>query len=387
MAAYSEKTALKRVDPNRWAGVYCRKSEERKCGSGADVCYYITFKREGKKVWEKVGWKSEGYSPQVAADLRADRQRAARHGGDVKTAKEIRQEKADQNKTLDELADLYFQQRGGNAQAAKFDRYRYDKHVSPLLGNKPVQDITHDDINNIKAAMEGKAVATIWGALEMIRRIANYGKKNKKCPGLSFIIAMPDRNNIKVEYLTPEQVTKFVDVLNAWPHQEVARMLKVAMFTGLRRGEIFKLEDSDIDFIQKIITLRNPKSGKDANVPLNSVVEKIIKEQIEWRKEKFPESTYIFPGKGGGLRVDSTAVERIKKKAELPGKFRIFHGLRHHYAVTLANSGKFTLDMIGELLTHSDPKITRERYAHFLPGAKKEAAEQALELLFPQGGE
>ena len=74
-----------------------------------------------------------------------------------------------------------------------------------------------------------------------------------------------------------------------------------------------------------------------------------------------------FPGKDGGRRVDCSAVDRIKKKAKLPKKFRMFHGLRHHYAVTLANSGEFTLDMIGELLTHKSYEMTR-RYAKFLPG-------------------
>ena len=35
-------------------------------------------------------------------------------------------------------------------------------------------------------------------------------------------------------------------------------------------------------------------------------------------------STYIFPGKGGKLRVDCSAADRIKTKAKLPNKFRIF---------------------------------------------------------------
>ncbi len=71
---------------------------------------------------------------------------------------------------------------------------------------------------------------------------------------------------------------------------------------------------------------------------------------------------------------------RIKKAANLPEHFRPFHGLRHHFAVTLASSGEYTLDMIGELLTHKDTNITR-RYAKFLPEAKQKAADRAAELL------
>ena len=84
--------------------------------------------------------------------------------------------------------------------------------------------------------------------------------------------------------------------------------------------------------------------------------------------------------------MECTAVERIKTAADLPKSFRPFHGLRHHFAVTLASSGDFTLDMIGELLMHKDTKVTR-RYAKFLPEAKRKASEQAARLLSAQTGD
>jgi len=95
---------------------------------------------------------------------------------------------------------------------------------------------------------------------------------------------------------------------------------------------------------------------------------------------KYPNSPYIFPGIRGGKRVTSNAVKRVKEKAGLPKRFRIFHGLRHHFGVTLANSGEFSLDMIGELLTHKDVKMTK-RYSQFLPGTIKRASERAADLI------
>ncbi|WP_244963645.1 site-specific integrase [Oceanidesulfovibrio marinus] len=71
---------------------------------------------------------------------------------------------------------------------------------------------------------------------------------------------------------------------------------------------------------------------------------------------------------------------RIKKKAGLPNKFRIFHGLRHHYAVTLANSGEFSLDMIGQFLTHKSSAMTKH-CAQFLQETMKQASERAAELI------
>jgi integrase len=116
---------------------------------------------------------------------------------------------------------------------------------------------------------------------------------------------------------------------------------------------------------------------------MSEPVKQLFEDQIAWKNEKFPNSPFLFPGKDGGLRVTSNAVRRIKTKAGLSKEFRIFHGLRHHFAVTLANSGEYSLDMIGELLTHKSTEMTK-RYSQFLPGTMKKASERAADLLLSQ---
>jgi integrase len=160
-------------------------------------------------------------------------------------------------------------------------------------------------------------------------------------------------------------------------------MVKLAWLTALRRGEIFKLQLSHVDSEQNIITLVDPKGGKDESIPMSQPVHDLLKEQIQWTAKRYPDSLYLFPGRAGKQRVDCSSVENIKKAAGLPKSFRPFHGLRHHMAVMLANSGEYTLDMIGELLTHKSTAITR-RYAKFLPDAKKKAVDRAAELLTGQ---
>jgi integrase len=166
-------------------------------------------------------------------------------------------------------------------------------------------------------------------------------------------------------------------------------MVKLAMFTGMRRGEIFCLMDRDLHFDKGVIELkgpdrRGPKGGQAASIPMSPPVAEMLREQLAWRDERHPRSSYVFPGRNGGMRVECRAARRIKHQAGLPKEFRIFHGLRHHFAVTLANSGEYTLDMVGELLTHKSHAMTR-RYAKFLPDTIKRASSRAVELL--NGGE
>lgn len=374
------KSTRKLVNSRRWPGVYAYASKSKRHGGKPDICYHVAYRLDGKLKWEKVGWRSEGYTPQIASEIRSERLLKARHGATVKTHKEIRQERRKGDVTLDELAFEYFKVRGEDSKAAKIDKGRYDNHVAPVLGKRMVKSLSPLDMERLKKAMQGMSAASIWGGLEIVRRIVNFGAKNKLCAPLGFTIEMPRRDNEVVEYLTPAQLERFKKVLNDWPAKDVVRMLELAMYTGMRRGEIFKLEDRDADFAQDLIVLRSPKGGQTVSIPMSSRARAILKEQIAWRDANHPGSLYVFPGTGGGMRVTCTAAARIRQAAELPKEFRMFHGLRHHFAVTLANSGEFSLDMLGELLTHKDPAMTK-RYGQFLPGTKKQASDRAAAIL------
>lgn len=373
-------TKYTRAHPAKWPGVYCYESTDRRFEDKPDVCFVIAYKVETKKRWEKVGWRSEGYTPQVAAEVRADRVKKARHGEEVKTAKEIAHERAKTDRTIAELADAYFEAKGDTLKGIVTDRNRFEKHIRPVLGGFRASKLSPLDIVRLRKTMEGRATATVWNALEMLRRIVNFGRKAGLCPALKFIIEMPKKDNEVVEYLEPEQAARLKAVLDEWPSRDAARMLEVAMFSGMRRGEVFKLRVSDLDFRAGLISIKDPKGGKTVSVPMNPITRAALEAQLTWKAEAFPESPYVFPGKDGAQRVACSAASRIKQAAGIPARFRIFHGLRHHFAVTLANSGEFTLDMIGELLTHKSTAMTR-RYGQFLPDAKKWASDKAAELL------
>lgn len=375
-------TKYQRAHRDKWSGVYFYQLANRGKGE-PDLCYVINYKRQdGRLQWEKIGRKSEGYTPQIAAEIRSERVRAIRHGEEVKTTKEIQRERSEHDRSLAEIATAYFDSRGLTLSGSGLnpDAYRWNKWLAPLLGRRRVSELTSLDVQRVKRAMDGSRSQTIKNTLEVLRRLCNYGARHGLCPALSFKIVLPATNNEVVEYLTPEEATRLVAVLNEWPSQDVARMLKVAMLTGMRRGEIFNLQDSDIDRQHAFITIRNPKGGRTVSIPLSAPVETLLREQAEWRDERHPGSPYLFPGMKGKKRVDCGAVDRIKKAADLPKHFRPFHGLRHHFAVTLANSGAVSLDMIGELLTHKSVAMTK-RYGQFLPETKRKASELAARLV------
>ena len=53
-------------------------------------------------------------------------------------------------------------------------------------------------------------------------------------------------------------------------------MMKLVLFTGMRRGEIFRLQWGDIDLQRGFIDIRNPKGGKSVKIPLNAGAKEIL---------------------------------------------------------------------------------------------------------------
>lgn len=374
------KYKYRRYHPNKWIGVYVYELEDFFRGKN-DVCFNINYRNGRRLIWEKIGKLSEGYSAEVAAEIRAERIKALRHGEEVKTQKEIRQEKQQRDKSFQEVAADYFEIKGANLKGIVTDKNRYEKHLSPILDNLHVSEITPQVVEELQKTLTERKPATVWNVLELMRRIINFGYKTNRCPELSFRIDMPVKDNEVIEYLTLDEVNSFLETARRWPHRDVGNMLLLAFFTGMRRGEIFKLEDEDVDFGLKMIRIRGPKGKKSMSIGLSALSEEIIREEMAWRDEKYPGCPYLFPGRNGKIRKDCSAVDRFKKEAGLPAKFRPFHGLRHHFAVTLANSGKFSMNIIADMLTHKNVDFTRKKYAQFLSETLTAASNAAADIL------
>jgi integrase len=209
----------------------------------------------------------------------------------------------------------------------------------------------------------------------LLRRIINFGVNNKLCKGLDFKIEMPKVNNQKTEDLTTEQLQALLKAIEEDSHPYAGPMMKMALFTGMRRGELFKLKWKDINFHRGFINIIDPKGGADQKIPLNDAAREILDNH-----HKTP-SPYVFPGRAGRQRVNiAKQVKKIKDKAGLPEDFRPLHGLRHVYASMLASSGEVGMYTLQKLLTHKDPKMT-QRYAHLRDEALKRASEIAGSII------
>lgn len=117
---------MKRI-VTKYPGVYQRLSETRTYKGKPDVCYDLSYKVDGQKVWEKAGWASEGYTPKLVNQIRADRLRSIRHGEELPKQKK-------KAPFFKDVATKYLAWAKDNkARNGKDDGYVYQSHLaSPL---------------------------------------------------------------------------------------------------------------------------------------------------------------------------------------------------------------------------------------------------------------
>jgi integrase len=143
----------------------------------------------------------------------------------------------------------------------------------------------------------------------------------------------------------------------------------LSLNTGLRRGELFKLKWSDINFEQNILTVKaeTAKSGKTRHIPLNEEAALILK---RWKTQEGLKGLHVFINNDGKPFHDvRTAWKGVLDDADIKN-FR-WHDLRHTFASKLVMAG-VDLNTVRELMGHSDYTMTL-RYAHLAPEHKAQA--------------
>lgn len=323
--------------------------------TGIEKVYYIRYRKSGRLIEEPVG---RHYRDRMNP-LKASRIRGRRLQGEDLPNRERREQErqardAEANRmTIDRLWELYREAKP-QLKAVRGEMRRYEKHLRGQFGNREPRELLPIDIDRLRIGLLKKcAPQTVKNVLSLLRLIINFGVKRGLCAPLSFRIELPRCNNVVTEALTDGQVRALFKACDEYPNRTAADIMRLALLTGLRRGEIVRLRWEDVDFGRGFLFLRDPKGGRTENVPLSPVARAILETRPRVEEIVFPyASSHLYPH-----------WRRIREIAGLPKDFRPLHGLRHTFASMLASSGQVDLYTLQKLLTHKSPLMT-QRYAH-----------------------
>jgi len=342
--------------------------------------YYIRYRKNGRVIEEKAGRQFQNdMTPSRAAGIRAKRIEGNLTNKEKREALEAKRRAEAGKWTVSRLWAEYKRQHP-DLKGRQTDESRFENHLAKPFGGKEPAELIPLDVDRLRIRLlKTLKPGTVRNILELLRRIVNFGVKKRLCDGISFVIELPTANNLKTEDLSPAQLQRLLEAIEQEPNIQAAGLMKMALFTGLRRGEMLRLKWEHIDSQSGFIRLVNPKGGIDQKIPLNSAAKQFL--------ENHPRiSEFVFPGRGGRQRTDcNKQVNAIKKRARLPKDFRPLHGLRHVFASMLASSGEVDIYTLQKLLTHKSPQMT-QRYAHLRDDALKRASELAGRIITGQKG-
>jgi integrase len=211
-----------------------------------------------------------------------------------------------------------------------------------------------------------RSPATVNRELAVLSAILTLAVDDELIPSNPCRRVRPMRmDNQRNRYLSHEEEKKLFEALAG--HEWLCNVVTMAIHTGMRRGEIFKLKWFDVDFSREVIHVRDTKTAKDRDVPMSAAVREMLERQPKT-------SGHVFPSpKTGGQLVDIKRPFGLACEAAKIKDLR-FHDLRHTAASRMADAGVNVI-VIAEILGHGDIRTTK-RYSHAMEEAKREAVEK-----------
>jgi len=368
----------------KYPGVYRREIQGKVFKGKSDFCLDITYKTDGKKVWEKVGFLSEGYTEKLAADIRAERLRSIRHGEDLPK----------QKKKAPLLCDVWTKYQawiaGNKRKGGKEDVSRYQTHIKTRFGDQRLNEITAFALERMKSELlkSGLSPATVKHCLVLIRQLYNKAAAWGLYQGPNPVrgVKMPTLQNQRTRFLSHSEAHELLAKLKSMRSPDLHDQALLSLYTGLRAGEIFNLRACDLDFQNDLIRVVDPKNKESRHAYMGQAVKDML-------LSRMPDETegLIFPARNGKIRAAiprnfQRIVNELGFNRGVTDRRQVvsFHSLRHSFASWLALQGE-SLITLKELLGHKSTSMT-ERYSHLIPDHKRRAV-NGIEAAFNQKAE
>lgn len=281
--------------------------------------------------------------------------------------------------TLAELVrDRYLPHVKAYKRSWRTDETVFRVHILPVLGSRPIDEISGDAIADLIQQMRDKGYAsgTTNRVLILIRFIFNLARKWKiagarenPTAGLN---TAPDVQRDR--FLTPEETKRLIASINIDENRSAAHTIMMLLLTGARRNEVSHAKWDYIDWERRTLLVPVSKSGKPRVIALNGQAMVLLRSI-----PRIDGNPYIFPSPITGRPCPSLHFPwtRIKQRAILDD-LRL-HDLRHSFASFLVNEG-VSLYVVQGLLGHTQPRTT-QRYAHLAQDTLNSAAEVVANVI------
>ena len=358
----------------KYVGVRYWESETRKLKGKPDRCFVIRFKNHGRTVSETVGWLSEGFSAQYAANVRSEITSNIRMGQGFHSLKEKRDKEESKKKaeksqsvTLENAFQEFLSTRQLKTRTIKDYQGFMDSTFSDW-GKRTIKDITRDMVSRRhKRLGEEIGHAQANQAFRFLRSLFNFcAAKFEDVDGSPLVKFNPVliltqtrqwfRVNRKQTIIKSKDLPKWFKAVKGLKSPVVRDYILTILFSGLRRNEALQLEKKMIDLEEQTITLLDTKNNKPFLIPIPNYLHKVLKTRIKANEG----SKYIFPSriKGRHITKPQSGINEVIKTSKV--EF-CSHDLRRLF-VTTAEALDLSPFVIKRLVNHAIGSDTTSGY-------------------------
>ncbi len=310
--------------------------------------------------------------------------------------------------TVTELVDWYRTTYLAGRPSAKVVERATKNHITPAIGSVLVRDLTSGMVETfLQSKVEALGPQSLNHLRGYLLQAFERARKAGQWRGLNPVVDVDARKIPRQVYdhLRVEEVQPLLQVLSTHYRPYFA----AALFTAMRKGELAGLRKTDVDLAGRRIYVRRSydrdttKGGHADVIPIATELLPFLQAAME-----ASQSDLVFPAPSGEmLREDFKAARKFRtalraagivtgythkcrrkgcghQEAAKDGDTRRcpkcetklwatgqvrplrFHDLRGTCASLLLQAG-VSIDIVAAILRHSDPRITRQRYAHLAP--------------------
>lgn len=291
--------------------------------------------------------------------------------------------------TVAEWMDIWLKEYQGSKKPLTISNYAQtiNKHIKPALGKIQLKNLSnlqiqrfYNSLSKGESPLAPKSVKNLHGILHKALDQAVIIGELKTNPSTGCI--MPKQTQKEITPLEPEEITRFIENLK---DESYRTLFLMAIFTGMRQGELLGLSWDDVDLENGIVNIRRqlqclkghyflqtPKHDKLRMIaPPRLVMDALAEEkktQDQW-KALFAEQwknewNLVFTDPFGKHLVRRTVDKHYKKILQACGiEDHRFHDIRHTFAVSMLDAGE-DFKTLQENLGHASAAFTLNQYAH-----------------------
>jgi integrase len=288
------------------------------------------------------------------------------------------EQKANGIRTVSEVVKPYLASYGLNhrPQSVLFAKGRLAQ-VERLLGGVLLSDLTEERIKSYIRQRQGDEVSGRTINMEL----GELSRAMRETWRILWprVRKLEERKDVG-RALSPEQQENLLAGLEARHTPHLQTLIPLLLLTGMRSGEAFSLTWTQIDLMDKTITVGRAKTsnGTGRTIPINDDLARILVAHRQWFVDRFGQPRpdhYLFPW-GKPLPSDpsrhvtdiSWGWDQLRKNTGVSCRL---HDLRHTFATRLAENGVSESTMLAPMGHMSRAML--ERYSHIRMAAKREA--------------